>query len=60
MLEHHADVLTRLVDVRFRVIDILVMYEHPACRNVLQSVDAAQEGALPEPEGPMTQTTSPS
>ena len=59
MLEHHADVLTRLVDVRFRVIDILVMYEHPACRNVLQSVDA-QEGAFAGAEGPMTQTTSPS
>ena len=47
MLEHHADILTRFVDVRLRIVQILVINDDTACSDVLKPIDAAQKRTFP-------------
>ena len=46
MLEHHADVLTNLVQVDLRVGEVELVDNHLAAGDVLELVQASQKGGL--------------
>ena len=60
MLENHADMLTDLVDVRIFICQVRTINNTVSAE--ASSIDSSnvKKYSLPEPEGSMTQTTSPS
>ncbi|MNL71150.1 hypothetical protein D3C87_1962610 [compost metagenome] len=46
VLEHHADILSDLVDIRFGIVDIVVVYDNRSVRNVFQPVNTPKEGTF--------------
>ena len=59
MLEDHPDIPPKCIDVDLSVMQLDAIHDKLAIRNAFEPIDAPQQRALPEPEGPTMTTTSP-